>query len=264
MQKISCIICAYNEGPRIGTVLEAVCQSPMLDEIIVVDDGSSDETSSVAELYTRVRLIRHSNNKGKTAAILTGIATAKNEIVMLLDADLTGLTPGNIASLAEPVLSGKSNMTTSMRQNALSIWHFFGIDILTGDRVLPKELIAANREDISLLPGYGFETYVSKLALENGLDITVVDWNNVRLVSKPKKTGLVSGYMKQARMFLDVFTALSFRETVLLYYRYFFGKTGAQRIIKCHRGAGKTLMRPVHFPSLGTYLRLAESQKDKH
>ena len=87
--KLSIIIPCYNEVKTIGTLLQAVKDSPVEDqEIIVVDDGSTDETSILLDRYrTRIRVLRHDENKGVSAARNTGIRAASGNWLMFLDSD---------------------------------------------------------------------------------------------------------------------------------------------------------------------------------
>ncbi len=141
MDKISCVICAYNEEKRIGNVLAALKNHPLLGEIIVVDDGSADRTSDVAASYNNIILIKHGVNKGKSKALATGISASKFEIIMMLDADLIGLSANAVKQLAEPVLSGNADITMSLRKNSLFIFHWLGIDYVSGERVFKKDLL---------------------------------------------------------------------------------------------------------------------------
>jgi GT2 family glycosyltransferase len=87
------VLPAYNEGAALPHVLDELEAS--LDpsyEIVVVDDGSTDDTAEVAEQH-RCRLIKHSSNRGKGVAIRTGIAEAQGENVVIMDADATYPVP---------------------------------------------------------------------------------------------------------------------------------------------------------------------------
>ena len=92
---VSIIVPAYNEGRNIAKCLDSLLSLEYPEyEIIVVDDGSRDDTADVVEQYVRskgasnkVRLIRHERNKGKAAAVNTGIRNAKYDYVAVLDAD---------------------------------------------------------------------------------------------------------------------------------------------------------------------------------
>lgn len=86
---VSILLPAYNEAEGIGLILKKLCEEPALAsaEIIVIDDGSSDNTASVVKQFPRVELIRHTVNKGYGAALTTGILNASRNYVIWMDSD---------------------------------------------------------------------------------------------------------------------------------------------------------------------------------
>src|SRR6266404_101392 len=97
--KVSCVIPAHNEAPRIANVLRAASSDPLIDEVIVIDDGSTDGTSEVVRKFPSVRLIALKKNAGKSNAIYEGITAAQGEFICMLDADLLGLTEEIVSKL---------------------------------------------------------------------------------------------------------------------------------------------------------------------
>lgn len=93
MQPITVIIPAYNEGGAIGPTLEKIHQvmsdADCSGEIVVVDDGSSDDTAVTVSQYNYVRLFQHPQNKGYGASLKTGIRRAQHDVVLIIDADGT-------------------------------------------------------------------------------------------------------------------------------------------------------------------------------
>jgi len=87
--KISLVIPAFNEEKALKAVISEY--EPYADEIIIVDDGSSDSTCRIAESLTdgKVRLFRHEKNRGKVAALRTGVTHSSGDIVIFTDADCT-------------------------------------------------------------------------------------------------------------------------------------------------------------------------------
>jgi glycosyltransferase involved in cell wall biosynthesis len=117
--RISIIVPAYNEEQTIGQVLEALDREvPTAHEIIVVDDGSRDQTACIAEEFARdhpkVRVLRQPRNQGKTAALQTGFAASAGDIVVIQDADLE-YDPVDIQFLTEPILKGKADVAFGSR-----------------------------------------------------------------------------------------------------------------------------------------------------
>lgn len=85
--RVSVVMPAYNEQDIIGSVIERVLAQQIADEILVVDDGSSDATPSVAARYPLVRVVRHPYNIGNGAAVKSGIRAAQGDVIVLMDAD---------------------------------------------------------------------------------------------------------------------------------------------------------------------------------
>ncbi|MFH0836762.1 MAG: HAD-IB family phosphatase [Candidatus Aenigmatarchaeota archaeon] len=100
--KISCIIPAFNEESTIINVIRNVKKVKVIDEIIVVDDGSTDNTYKNVK-SEGVRVIKHTQNKGKGAAIKTGVSHSSGDIILFIDADLCSISPKKIASILQPI-----------------------------------------------------------------------------------------------------------------------------------------------------------------
>ena len=209
MTKISCVICAYNEADRIRGVLDIVALHPLFDEIIVVDDGSTDYTRDVLRSYPGLRVIACKTNRGKTYALSEGIAAAQSRLIMLLDADLTGLTAENLSALAKPVLEGKSEVSISLRCNSLALYRLMGMDFVSGERVIPKSLLANALFEMKRLPRWGGEVFMNRLIVAKKLRVAVVRWSNVSNVRKCDKIGVWYGVKEEVRMICDVLRVIS-------------------------------------------------------
>ncbi|WP_456453954.1 glycosyltransferase family 2 protein [Thermococcus sp.] len=111
-RRITLIIPAYNEARRIGKVLSKI--PDFVDEVIVVDDGSTDGTSEVAEGYG-VRVIRLERNCGKGCAMRAGVRSARGDVIVFMDADGQH-RPEEIIKLVEPIVNGEADFVIGARK----------------------------------------------------------------------------------------------------------------------------------------------------
>ncbi len=133
--RVTVIVPAYNEARTIEQVLRRLTELQLDAEILVVDDGSADETiaivSALEPQIPGLRLIVHEQNQGKGAAVRTGINASTGEIVMIQDADLE-YDPSDIPKLLAPIFSGAADVVYGTRlrggepQRAHLFWHYAG------------------------------------------------------------------------------------------------------------------------------------------
>ena len=109
-QKVSVIIPAYNEENTVAIVVDVIKRVPCVDEIVVVDDGSSDNTAHEA-MKAGAIVISHEVNKGKGEALYTGYKNVECDIIAFIDADIHNLTVNKVASMIKPILTEKAEIT---------------------------------------------------------------------------------------------------------------------------------------------------------
>jgi glycosyltransferase involved in cell wall biosynthesis len=112
------VVPAYNEEDTLSSVVRKLLAVPFLLEIIIVDDCSTDRTPEIAQQlasqYEQVRAVRHERNQGKTAALVTGFAATRGEIVIVQDADLE-YDPSEIIDVVTPIVSGVADVVYGSR-----------------------------------------------------------------------------------------------------------------------------------------------------
>jgi glycosyltransferase involved in cell wall biosynthesis len=132
---VTLIVPAHNEAATIEGVLRRLHQLPWDLEVVVVDDGSTDDTAAIVERargeLTELRLLRHERNRGKGAAVRTGIEASTGDIVVVQDADLE-YDPADLPRLLEPLLTERADVVFGTRlrggepQRAHLFWHYAG------------------------------------------------------------------------------------------------------------------------------------------
>lgn len=220
------VIAAKDEQDRIAATVEAAATLPGVDLVVVVDDGSTDATGRIAA-GSGAKVIRHSRNRGKGAAMETGAAAVRllddgePRHLLFLDADL-GDTAKLAAPLVEPVRAGSAAMTIAVFSDRVKLGgHGFvvrlsrdGIKRLTGwtatqplngQRCLTRAAFDAAQP---LAPGFGVETGLTIDLLRKGFPIQEVE---VPLSHRATGTDWRS-QLHRGRQFRDVARALAVRE----------------------------------------------------
>jgi len=111
---VSIIIPAYNEEDAIEKTIAEVKRLNLSKEIIVIDDGSRDNTARIVKQLEAVKLVEHGINKGRGAAIKSGIDNSSGEIICTQDADMEQL-PSDIPRLIQPILDNLADVVYGSR-----------------------------------------------------------------------------------------------------------------------------------------------------
>lgn len=215
--KISVLIPAFNAGSSINATIKSIKSAcPQLEEIIVIDDGSKDDTTRQAE-WAGAQVIRLEKNRGKGGALNHGANWVQGDIIVLLDADL-GESAEKFTCLLTPVMKNQADVTIAKFPPSPIKGGFGcvkglagqGIFRLTGKRVtcpLSGQRAMTRSVFNSLLPfaqGYGVEVAATVDILKKGWRVEEVEIDMIHAYTGRN----ISGFFHRGRQFFDIFCTL--------------------------------------------------------
>ena len=190
--KLSVIVPVYNERNMLIDAIQAVVAEERADEIIIVDDGSTDGTRDlypqIAALDKRIKIWLHKRNQGKGAALRTGFKKATGDIFLIQDADLE-YDPRDYYALVRPIEEGRAAVVYGSRfrggpTKTMFFWHMIGNKFLTTVTNILYNTILTDMEtcykvfradvikDIPLrAKGFEFEPEITSKVLKRGYRI---------------------------------------------------------------------------------------------
>jgi glycosyltransferase involved in cell wall biosynthesis len=208
---VSVIIPAFNEATGIARVIDVLRRTAFISEIIVVDDGSKDQTRVIAlqaaQEDARIQVITHTVNQGKGQSIFSGAHSCKNSIIVTLDGDLIGLKPEHIYALVKPVLEGKADMTLGIFKHGklASDFSHWATPWLSGQRCFRLELLRHISPEAA--SGYGLETALTVVAQQKKWRCQHITWYGVSHPPSEFHRGKWRGFITRARMYAQILRA---------------------------------------------------------
>ncbi len=216
---VAAIIPVYNEGERILKTLKGLMSVDLIQEIIVVDDGSTDNTSEVLRGFSNVRLIKHEKNRGKATALKTGLKAASEgaDIIVFLDGDLEESSQ-EAEKLIQPLLRGEAEVTIAQFPSPKKKVGFGLVKglIYLGQKIYTGKSIrsalsgqrAFKREILNHIKiphnGYGIELSMTIDLLRQGVAI-----KEVPVEMKHNETGRdLRGFLHRGRQFIHIFKVI--------------------------------------------------------
>jgi glycosyltransferase involved in cell wall biosynthesis len=202
------VIPAFNEAERIADSIAAVRAATLVDEVIVVSDGSTDGTVDVAASFEGVRVVALPFNVGKGGAMCAGVAHTDADVIAFIDADLVGLRPHHVDQIIRPLLAGQCDMCIGVFRGG-KFWSDTGQVItpfLSGQRAMYRKLFEA----VPFLPEIrmGAEVTITTYAKRLKATVMKVVLRGVSNTHKENKLGLVQGATARAKMYREIARAM--------------------------------------------------------
>ena len=192
MENLTIIICSFNEEKTICDVVKACRLYNEGCEIIVVDDGSRDNTEQLLLNLNKsieFNYIKLPENRGKSYAMAIGVENAGNDIILFFDADSIGIKKEHFADLLLPIRENKADMVLGHTAATVINVKLTPFKAFTGERVLHKKDILPILDEIRNTR-FGIETYINLYFQTHGKRIKYVYLEGLRTLTKYEKTTL--------------------------------------------------------------------------
>jgi len=201
--QVIAIVPAYNEESTVGEVINVLNQVDLIDDIVVVSDGSTDDTVKVA-IEHGARVVELLENRGKGGAMKAGLEKYHADVILFLDADLIGLTREHVENLLSPILEKEADMTMGIFEKgrlATDLAQKFAPN-LSGQRAVNRWVLE-NISDIDMVR-FGVEVALNKMIEDDKIKVKEVLLKNMSHVMKEEKRGVLKGLAARMKMYWEI------------------------------------------------------------
>jgi len=201
---VDCVIPARDEGPTVAAVVAVARACRYVRRVIVVDDGSLDDTATAAEAAGAMVVRRPRSSGSKAHAMEAGVdASDDADAILFADADLVGITPAHLDAICAPVVEQRAAMSLGTFDYG-AFWNPLVLRFppTSGERIIPRWVFDAippeKRE------GYTIEVMINEVVCEARLPTVARVMTGVTHRTKRDKFGKLDGYRRTWRMFWDL------------------------------------------------------------
>lgn len=198
MKTISIIICAFNEEKTIAGVVESTNSCPYISQIVVVNDGSTDNTGQIIRHLSESIDLNYINlfpNRGKGFSMASGLEIATGEIIVFFDADIENLTKDHVNILVNPILNDTADMVRGQPGQTFINAKYNPFKVLTGQRAVKSEDILPIVNDLKCTK-FGVETYINLYYQSKGLNSKSLILNGLTHRTKFAKMNKVRAFVE--------------------------------------------------------------------
>lgn len=203
--KISVIIPVFNEkSETVNSLVTEINKSPEVHEIILVDDFSEEEFHYQYKEIKRVsQLIRHTENKGKSAAVKTGFEKSTGDHILIIDGDIHGITKNHIEALA---ILGKTHDIVCLTKGGDNLlFKIIGSSYITrGDHLIKREVIEKYKNELFDHTRWGFDININYLLLNKPISFVFGEMVGCTHTLKIKKYNWLNGIFLDLKMVFEI------------------------------------------------------------
>ena len=213
-KRITSIISVFNEEETVKNVIISLLNCELIDEIIVVNDGSTDGTSKILNQLPeshQFRYIKFDKNKGKSYAMVAGVENSTGEIIVFADADIMGLNCEHIKKLISPLVSNQADMVIGRRLSEKSpkVDITGPIDVwLGGERACYKKDILPIIDRMSKTK-YGVETLLNLYYKSKNKKIKIVKLDGLIHLKKYEKYRFDTAALNYTKASLQIVSTIA-------------------------------------------------------
>jgi len=202
------IIPARNEAATVRGVVRAACAARGRGRVIVVDDGSSDDTAAEARCGG-AEVVQTGTTQGKARALAAGVAASDADVLVFFDADILHATPAHFEQLAAPVLAGDFVMCCGLIDYGSVRGALFArLPPITGLRGLRRDVFAAIPD--AKLNGFQIEIMINEVVARAGSRAAIRMLDSTAHRSKLRKLGVLRGVRAHLAMTAELLHCLTF------------------------------------------------------
>lgn len=206
--RVAAIVPAFNEQKTIAGVVRTLKGSPLISEVIVISDGSTDHSAKFAREAGANLVHEFPWRHGKGSAMSHGVTHTDADILFFADADLSGFTADHIERIVKPVLEGKYAMVVGLRDRGkFLMWLSKYLPLIGGERAMLRKVFT----DIPdyYIKGFKAESALNYYCRANKLPYGTAEMPGIKIVRKMQKFGFWGGLKEYLHMIWQIVKAMT-------------------------------------------------------